>query len=49
MSKFQIGLFIIGMGIGLALPRLPAPLNVLDNWLWILFLIIGVILMIKGS
>jgi hypothetical protein len=43
------GIFCIGIGIGLGLPSLPAPLNVLNPWLWIIFGVVGIILIIKGN
>jgi len=49
MSRFQIGILLIGVGIGSALPVLPAPLTILDSWLWIILVIIGIGLIIKGS
>lgn len=48
-SRFQAGIFLIGMGIGVALPTLPAPLNIINSWVWILLIIVGVILLIKGN
>jgi len=48
MSKFKIGLFFIGMGIGAVLPSLPAPLNILNSWIWLVLIAIGIVFMIKG-
>ncbi|MDD4251209.1 MAG: hypothetical protein PHX27_03390 [Candidatus ainarchaeum sp.] len=48
-TKFQAGLFMIGMGLGMALPSLPEPINFITPWLWILFIIIGVILLVKSN
>ncbi|MBT4192413.1 MAG: hypothetical protein HOE11_03835 [Candidatus Diapherotrites archaeon] len=49
MSRFQIGILLIGVGIGSALPGLPAPLSMLNSWLWIILVVIGIGLIIKGS
>jgi len=43
----KAGLVIIGAGVGLALPSIPAPLNIIQPYLWIILIIIGVILIIK--
>jgi hypothetical protein len=48
-GKFMIGIFIIGLGIGSALPAIPQPLSILNQWLWIIFGVIGILLIIKGS
>jgi hypothetical protein len=48
MSKFQAGIFLIGMGLGVAFPALPAPLNILDTWVWVILIIIGIILIIRN-
>jgi hypothetical protein len=48
-TKFQAGLFFIGMGLGIALPAIPEPLTFLTPWLWILFILIGVILIVKSN
>lgn len=48
MSKFQAGIFLIGMGIGVALPSFPEPLNIITPWLWIILVIIGTALVIKN-
>jgi len=48
-GKFHIGLFFIGIGLGLALPALPEQLAFLNPWLWIVFIVIGILLIIKGS
>lgn len=48
MSKFQIGIFLIGMGLGVALPSFPEPLNILNPWLWIILIVAGTALVIKN-
>ena len=48
MSKFQAGIFLIGMGIGVALPALPEPLAIINPWVWIILVIAGTALVIKN-
>ncbi len=48
MSKFQAGIFLIGMGIGVALPSFPDPLSILNPWIWIILVIVGTALVIKN-
>lgn len=48
MSKFQIGIFMIGMGLGVAFPALPTPLNLIQPYLWVILIIIGMILIIRN-
>jgi Kef-type K+ transport system membrane component KefB len=48
-GKFHIGLFFIGVGLGMALPSLPKELAFLNPYLWIVFIVIGILLIIKGS
>lgn len=48
MSKFQAGIFLIGMGIGVALPSLPEPLAIINPWVWIILVIAGTALVIKN-
>ncbi len=48
-TRFQAGLFLIGIGLGIALPSLPEPITVLSPWLWILFILVGVILIVKSN
>ena len=43
----KAGLVILGAGIGMALPGLPAPMNVIQQYLWIILVIVGIILIIK--
>ncbi len=47
--KFLAGLFMMGMGLGIALPSLPEPLSILNPWLWIILLTIGIILIIVST
>jgi hypothetical protein len=48
-GKFHIGLFLIGIGLGIALPSLPKEIAFLNPWVWIVFIVIGIILIIKGN
>jgi len=43
----KAGLVLIGAGLGMALPSLPNPFNMIQPYLWILLIVIGVILIIK--
>jgi len=43
----KAGLVLIGAGLGMALPQLPSPVSMIQPFLWILLIVIGVILIIK--
>lgn len=44
------GLFLIGLGVGVMFPALPAPLgSIAPHLLGLIVILIGVILMLKGS
>jgi high-affinity Fe2+/Pb2+ permease len=46
-SKRSGGLFLIGMGIGLAFPALPNELNMIKNILWLILILAGIFMIIK--
>ena len=48
MSKFKIGLFLVGIGTGTLKPSIPAPLSMLNSWVWLVFIAIGFVFIIKG-
>ncbi len=47
----KAGLVVLGVGLGMALPivlgTLPAPINMIQQYLWIILIVIGIILIIK--
>jgi len=45
----EAGLFLIGMGVGTYMPLLPPPLNLVQPFLGLILVIIGVLLMIKNK
>jgi hypothetical protein len=40
---------LIGIGIGTYLPSLPAPLNIINTYLGLILIIIGLILLIRSK
>jgi len=48
MSKFKVGLFLVGIGIGTLIPSIPAPLNMLNSWIWLILIAVGFVFIIKG-
>ncbi len=43
----EAGLFLIGLGVGSYIPSLPAPLDVIQPFLGLIVILIGVLLMVK--
>ena len=48
VDKMAVGMFFIGISVGMYLPALPEPLGMLNPYLGIAFLVVAVALMIKG-
>ena len=46
-SMDAVGLFMIGIGVGLYIPHLPEPASILQPFLGLIFVIIGILLMIR--
>ncbi|MBN1160307.1 MAG: hypothetical protein JXA43_03735 [Candidatus Diapherotrites archaeon] len=44
-----IGFLLLGMGVGRYIPGLPEPLNVINPWIGIILIIIGIFFLIKNS
>jgi len=47
-QNLMAGMLFIGMAIGTYIPVLPAPLDIINPFLGLIFLIVGVIFFIKG-
>jgi len=45
----EVGLFMIGIGVGLYIPNLPDPVTILQPFLGLIFVIIGILLMLRGK
>ncbi len=45
----EAGLFLIGIGVGLYVPSLPSPIDVIQPFLGLIIILIGVILLIKKT
>ncbi len=43
----EIGMLLLGVAIGTLIPKLPAPLDLIQPFVWVAFLIVGLVLMIK--
>lgn len=48
MDNKAIGLFLIGMTVGKLLPNLPAPLEPVNAFLPFVFVILGIVALLKG-
>ncbi len=46
-SRRSAGLFLVGMGVGIALPPLPNELNMVKNVFWLILILVGIFLIIK--
>lgn len=44
----ELGMLFFGLMIGSVIPGLPAPLNIIQPYLWVIFLIIAIVLFLKG-
>ena len=45
----NIGMLLLGVAIGSIIPPFPAPLDIANQYIWIIFLVVGIILLIKGG
>jgi len=43
----KAGLVLLGAGLGMALPSLPTPFSIIQAYVWIILIIVGIILIIK--
>lgn len=43
----EAGLFLIGLGVGMYIPMLPKPVDVIQPFLGLIIILIGVLFMIK--
>jgi hypothetical protein len=43
----EVGLFLIGLGVGTYIPLLPSPLDVIQPYLGLVVILIGVLIMVK--
>ena len=50
MATFNhnLGILFIGVGIGRYIPGLPAPIDLINPYIGLIFLILGVVLVMKG-
>lgn len=49
MTNKDIGMLMLGVAIGSIIPGFPAPLDMVNQYVWVAFLIVGLILLIKGG
>ena len=47
-ERQAVGMLLLGMAIGSYLPNLPDPVSVINPYLGLIFLVLAVILFIKG-
>ncbi len=45
----NIGMLLLGVAIGSIIPGFPPPLDIVNQYVWVVFLIVGLILLIKGG
>lgn len=43
----EAGLFLIGLGVGMYVPTLPKPINVIQPFMGLIVILLGVLLLIK--
>jgi hypothetical protein len=46
-SKKAAGLFLIGLGLGMAFPTLPNELSMIRNIFWLILVLLGIFFIIK--
>lgn len=46
-ERLTIGMFFIGLAVGLYFPAFPAPLSIINPYLGIIFLVVAVILLVR--
>ncbi len=49
MANKEIGMLLLGIAIGKIIPNFPAPLDLLNQYIWIIFLVVGLLLLIRGG
>jgi len=47
VERISVAMLSLGIMIGLILPNFPAPLDLINPYLWIIFLVIAIILFVK--
>ncbi len=48
MANKDIGLFLIGIAIGSLIPNLPKPVDLFQPYVWLIFLVIGIVLLVRS-
>ncbi|MEK6958190.1 MAG: hypothetical protein AABW99_04410 [archaeon] len=48
IDKFRLGIFLLGMGLGGVITSLPAPLDVVNPFLSVALLLIGVVFLLMA-
>lgn len=43
----EIGMLLLGIAVGTLIQRLPSPLDLLQPYVWIVFLALGIVLLVK--
>ena len=49
MANKEIGMLLLGVAIGTILPKLPAPLDIISPYMWVIFLVVGLLLLVRGG
>ncbi|MFH1255944.1 MAG: hypothetical protein V1494_01495 [Candidatus Diapherotrites archaeon] len=49
MAQMSLGMLMLGIAIGLFIPEIPEPFALLNPYLGFVFLLIGIVLFIKGG
>ena len=49
MANKDIGMLMLGVAIGSIIPGFPAPLDRINQYVWVIFLVVGLILLVKGG
>lgn len=49
LANREIGMLLLGVTVGKIIPSLPAPLDIINPYLWVVFLVVGLFLLVRGG
>lgn len=49
MANKEIGMLMLGVAIGTIIPAFPAPIDIINQYVWVIFLVVGLLLLVRGG